>query len=248
MRQRFCGSSRRAVACLVPAALVVAAAVAACSGSGSTANTAAPAPTVTPTGSATTPGTTPAPTVAPTTGPTPRPSPSATTGALFTAGCQVGSNYIDFQNASQAYVPAPGYGQLTVGTNIGQFSSLGITAGETGQIQSLNEGAGTVTLPSAFVIFNGSGSQNQLIANDIPPGQVGPFNVVDNGNGTSTVTFSVDGYVSDEAGVGFQIFFSATFPYPAAVLFANLPLDGTCVATSGQLEPTSKRARPLSRH
>jgi hypothetical protein len=144
-------------------------------------------------------------------------------------------------------VPAPGYGQLTVGTNIGQFSSLGITTGETGQIQSLDEGTGTVTLPSAFIIFNGAGSSHQLIASYVPAGTVGPFNLVDNGNGTSTATFEVDGSVSDEPGVGFRIFFSATFPYPLATVFTHLPLDTTCIATSGDLEPTSHRSHPLSK-
>jgi len=204
--------------CVVPAAVLLAAAFAACSGSGGTANT--------------------APSAAP---------------DLFTVSCQVGSNYIDFQTASQTYIPAPGYGQFTVGANLGQFSSLGITTGETGQIQSLNEGTGNLTpsIPS-FITFNGAGSQYTLTATYIPAGQTaGPFTLVDNGNGTSTATFEVEGNIDNNgsaSGNGFDIFFSATFPFPAATLFTNLPQDTTCIATSGTVVSLSHGSRPLSRH
>jgi hypothetical protein len=240
---------------------LLAAACAACSGSGGTANTTprvAPSASASPTGTPVpsgspnaTPSPTPspartaAPTATPSPTPTPAPSASASPAAyLFSEGCQIGSNYLDFESASKTYVPAPGYGQLTVGTNLGQFANLGITPGETGQIQSLDEGTGNVTLPSPFITFNGGGSQNTLIATDIPPGQTGPFTFVDNPNGTSTASFEVDGSIdmsNGASGNAFRLFFSATFPVPAAVVLATLPQDSTCIATSGDVEPTSLR-------
>jgi hypothetical protein len=279
MRHRTRGlSDLRVVVRFVPAAVLLAAAFSACSGSGGTANTApsaptptpsptpitstspsstpthSPTPSPTPTASPThTPTPTPTPTASPTRTPTPTPSPTTSAAPdLFTVGCQVGSNYIDFENASNTYVPAPGYGQLTIGTNLGQFSSLGITTGETGQIQSLNEGTGVAISIVPFITFNGAGSQYTLNATYIPPGQTaGPFTVVDNGNGTSTATFEVDGNIENggfPTGNGFRIFFSATFPFPAATLFTNLPQDTTCIATSADVLSLSHGSHPLSRH
>src|SRR6185437_11741517 len=54
---------------------------------------------------------------------------------------QIGPNYIDFgQYATGApYIPYPGYGTFVVTSAGGLFSLAGVTAGESGSIQSLNE-------------------------------------------------------------------------------------------------------------
>jgi hypothetical protein len=149
-------------------------------------------------------------------------------------------------------VPAPGYGQFTVGTNLGQFAGVGVTTGETGTIQSLNEADGTTISIPSWITFNGGGSAYPLDATYIPAAQTaGPFTVVDNGNGTSTATFEVEGLVYDngiESEYSFEIYFSATFPYPAATLFTHLPLDTSCIATSSNVFISSHGSRPLSRH
>src|ERR1700761_1068156 len=91
---------------------------------------------------------------------------------------QVGSNYIDFGQYPNGapYTPAPGYGTYEISlVNAGIFSSAGVTTGEFGTIQSLNEPPGAVTLPSAFMTFDTGGSNLQLWATNIPPGTAGPF-------------------------------------------------------------------------
>jgi hypothetical protein len=141
---------------------------------------------------------------------------------------QVGSNYIDFRTTGGVYEAAPGYGNFTVVNSAGEFATLGITNGETGAIQSLNEGTGPVTLPSAFITFSGAGSQYQLFATHIPAGTIGPFNFVQNGSMT-TFTFQLQGVYrrcQHRTQVGnFDLTFTFTYPGTETQLLDNLPYD-----------------------
>src|SRR5271165_3562971 len=70
---------------------------------------------------------------------------------------QVGSNYVDFGQfpTGAPYAPAPGYGMYEISlVNAGIFSPAGVVPGEFGNIQSLNDGTGPVTLPTAFMTFD----------------------------------------------------------------------------------------------
>ncbi|HEX3683621.1 MAG TPA: PEP-CTERM sorting domain-containing protein [Bryobacteraceae bacterium] len=151
---------------------------------------------------------------------------------------QVGSNYIDFGQYPNGapYTPAPGYGTYEISlVNAGVFSSAGVTTGEFGTIQSLNEGTGPVTLPSAFMTFDTGGSNLQLWATNIPPGAVGPFTLTDTPDG-AVASFDVDGYIWDTNTNSkvdtFTGTFSATFDgETVADLFSSLPIDTPFSAT-----------------
>ena len=151
---------------------------------------------------------------------------------------QVGSNYIDFGQYPNGapYTPAPGYGTFEVSlVNAGVFSSAGVTTGEFGTIQSLNEPPGPVTLPGAFMTFDTGGSNLQLWATNIPPGAVGPFTLTDTPDG-AVASFDVDGYIKDtSSGKNVDTFtgtFSATFDgETVADLFTSLPIDTPFSAT-----------------
>jgi PEP-CTERM motif len=165
---------------------------------------------------------------------------------------QVGSNYIDFGQYPNGapYTPAPGSGTFEVSlVNAGVFASAGVTTGEFGTIQSLNEPPGAVTLPSAFMTFDTGGSNLQLWATNIPPGDVGPFVFIDTADG-AVVSFDVDGYVWDtNTSTKVDTFtgtFSATFDgETVADLFTELPIDtpfsGTFTAT---IIPTGNMPEP----
>jgi hypothetical protein len=151
---------------------------------------------------------------------------------------QMGSNYFDFGQYPNGapYTPAPGYGTYEISLiNSGDFSSAGVTTGEFGSIQSLNEPPGAVTLPSAFMTFDTGGSNLQLWATNIPPGTVGPFFLTDTDDGT-VASFNVDGYVLDtNTDTEIDTFtgtFSATFDgQPVASLFTMLPINTPFSAT-----------------
>jgi hypothetical protein len=169
-------------------------------------------------------------------------SPASTptvTPALVMTNCQVGpSNTIDFLATSGQYageyVPAPGYGTFTVGALSGFYQSLGVTVGETGQIQSLTGATGTVSLPTAFLTFNGTGSQYELFATTIPAGTVGPFTYVQNGN-VATITFQVEGNVlnvsSDDLVGAFNLLFTFNYNGQFSALLNQLPYTAPCTAT-----------------
>jgi hypothetical protein len=156
----------------------------------------------------------------------------------FVGDAQIGSNYIDFGQFPNGapYTPAPGYGTFEVSlVNSGVFSSAGVTTGEFGTIQSLNEGTGPVTLPSAFMTFDTGGSNLQLYANNIPAGSVGPFQFTDTPAG-AVLSFNVDGYVQNtSSGTATEDFtgtFSATFDgLTVAQLVTSLPIDTPFSAT-----------------
>jgi hypothetical protein len=158
---------------------------------------------------------------------------------------QVGSNYIDFGQYPNGapYTPAPGYGTFEVSlVNPGVFSSAGVTTGEFGMIQSLNEPPGSVMLK--FMTFDTGGSNLQLWATNIPPGDVGPFTLTDTPNG-AVASFNVDGYVWDTNTNSktdtFTGTFSATFDgQTVADLFTNLPINTPFSATfSATVIPTT---------
>lgn len=159
---------------------------------------------------------------------------------------QVGSNFIDFGQFPNGapYTPAPGYGTFEVSlVNSGVFSGAGVTTGEFGQIQSLNEPVGAVTLPSAFMTFGnpptgGTGGSNlQLWATNIPQGGLAgtPFTLTDTPDG-AVASFDVDGYIWDTTTMSkidtFTGTFSATFDgQTVASLFTNLPINTPFSAT-----------------
>ena len=166
------------------------------------------------------------------------PSSAATIQLGINGDAQVGSNYIDFGQYPNGapYTPAPGYGTFEVSlVNAGVFSSAGVTTGEFGMIQSLNEPPGSVTLPSAFMTFDTGGSNLQLWATNIPAGAVGPFVLTDTPDG-AVASFDVDGYIWDTNTHSkidtFTGTFSATFDgQTVASLFTNLPINTPFSAT-----------------
>ena len=184
------------------------------------------------------------------------PSSASTIQLGINGDAQVGSNYIDFGNypTGAPYTAAPGYGTFEVSlVNAGVFSDAGVTPGEFGKIQSLNEGTGSVTLPSAFMTFNSGGSNLQLWATNIPNGGMGagPFVLTDTADG-AVVSFNVDGYIWDTNTKSkvdtFTGTFSATFDgQSVASLFTSLPIDtpfsatftATTIPVTGVPEPAS---------
>jgi hypothetical protein len=150
---------------------------------------------------------------------------------------QVGSNYLDFGQYPNGapYTPAPGYGTFEISlVNSGVFSSNGVTTGEFGNIQSLNEGPGPVSLPGPFITFDTGGSNLQLWATNIPAGNYGAYTLFDTPNG-AVGSISVDGYVTNGgAKLGdFTMTASATFDGEtvAQLLSTALPINTPFSAT-----------------
>lgn len=151
---------------------------------------------------------------------------------------QVGSNYIDFGQYPNGapYAPAPGYGTFEVSlVNAGVLAGAGVTTGEFGTIQSLNEPTGSITLPGAFMTFDTGGSNLQLWATNLPPGADGPFTLTNTPNG-AVAAFGIDGYIWDTNTNSkvdtFTGTFSATFDgETVADLFNDLPIDTPFSAT-----------------
>lgn len=150
----------------------------------------------------------------------------------------MGFHYIDFGQYpnGEPYVPAPGYGTFEVSlVNDGALASAGVTTGEFGMIQSLNEETGSVTLPAAFITFDSGGSDRQLWATNIPAGSAGLYTLTDTTDG-AVLSFNVDGYIWDtdtnEKVDTFTGTFSATFDgETVAQLLQSRPLDSPFSAT-----------------
>ena len=121
---------------------------------------------------------------------------------------QVGPNFINFGNfpTGTIYEPAPGYGVIVISQPpLGIFLAAGVTAGESGTIQSLNA---TVTPPgvtlsptpgvdSPFLTFDAGGSNLKLFLTELVPGSTsGPFSLSDSPNG-AIASFNIDGFVFD---------------------------------------------------
>lgn len=170
---------------------------------------------------------------------------------------QLGSNYIDFgQSAAGPFTPAPGSGvfQVTAIDPVGVFTTAGVTTGEMGTVQSLNQSPGLVMLPSAFITFNTGGSNLQLFATqilaepfgafqllDVPPGVLGEFFV----NGSIFNTGVQTGSFKST----FRVAFAGTTI--AQLLGNQLPINApfcAVVATSGDLSPAACNpfAKPAS--
>ncbi|HEY2052061.1 MAG TPA: PEPxxWA-CTERM sorting domain-containing protein [Caulobacteraceae bacterium] len=152
---------------------------------------------------------------------------------------QVGAKTINFGQYPNGapYAPPPGYGNFQVSlVNSGVFATNGVTTGEFGMIQSINEGPGPITLPTAFVKFDTGGSNLQLWATDIAPGNHGAFTLVDTPFG-SVGAIDVKGYVLDTTTSkrlgDFTMTASATFAGEsvAQLLASPLPIDTPFSAT-----------------
>jgi hypothetical protein len=151
---------------------------------------------------------------------------------------QIGAGYIAIGNfpTGTVYTPPPGYGTIEVSlVNSGFFSTAGVATGEFGQLQSLTDVTGPITLPNAFMTFNSGGSNLQLWATNIPAGSVGPFTLTSTADGT-VGSFNVDGYVFDtnqSKKIGlFTGTFSATFDgLTIPELLTSLPVDAPFTAT-----------------
>jgi hypothetical protein len=143
---------------------------------------------------------------------------------------QLGSNYVDFGKwlTGGPFTPAPGYGEfeVTVVSPGSLFANGGVTSGEIGQIQSLNEGTGPVTLPSALITFGPNGPNLPLTLTNIAQGAFGAFNVQDTSQG-ALVTAEGSGYTGSNPGQNpFTIELSiGTAQITTTQLFHNLPLD-----------------------
>ncbi len=166
---------------------------------------------------------------------------------------QIGLNYIDFGQYPNGapYTPAPGYGTFEVSlVNSGIFSNAGVTTGEFGTIQSLNEGPGNVALPSAFLTFDTGGSNLQLWATKIPAGTVGPFVPTATSIG-AVLSFDVEGKILDSSNPdlnqNFTATFAATFPGSSvADLFNSLPVNTPFSATLTETAPVTATPEPGS--
>jgi hypothetical protein len=151
---------------------------------------------------------------------------------------QLGSNYIDFGQFPNGapYVPAPGYGSFEVSlVNASDLATAGVTTGEFGNIQSLNEGTGAVSLPGAFMTFDTGGSNLELIANNIPAGSVGPYVLTNTPDG-AIVSFNVDGTVLNTSTGKYIDNFTSTFSATldgetSQQAVSSLPIDTPFSAT-----------------
>jgi hypothetical protein len=152
---------------------------------------------------------------------------------------EVSSTTIDFGQfpVGAPYAPPPGYGSFLVSlVNAGVFASNGVTIGETGMIQSLNEVTGPITLPTAFMTFDTGGSNLQLWATDIPAGNHGPFTLIDTPFG-AVASLNVTGYVldttTDKRLGNYTMIASATFAGEtvAELLASPTPIDTPFSAT-----------------
>lgn len=186
------------------------------------------------------------------------PGSAATIQLGINGDAQVGSTFISFGQfpTGAPYNPAPGFGTFEVSlVNPGVFSSAGVTTGEFGTIQSLNnamEPAGPAGFaPIEFMTFDTGGSNLQLWANKIPAGTVGPFVLTDTADG-AVASFNVDGFIKDTStGQNVDTFtgtFSATFDgQTVASLLTSLPINtpfsatftATTIPTTGVPEPAS---------
>lgn len=179
------------------------------------------------------------------------PSQATTIQLGINGDAQVGSNYIDFGQypIGAPYTPAPGYGTFQVSlVNPGIFSTGGVGPGEMGNIQSLNEGVGSISLATPFMTFDAGGSNLQIWATYIPAGSTGPFTLTDTANG-AVASFNVDGDIFDTNSNSivetFTGTFSATFDgETVAELTSDLPVDSPFSATFSAT-PTPEPASAL---
>jgi PEP-CTERM motif len=138
---------------------------------------------------------------------------------------QVGPTFINFGNypSGTVYTPAPGYGVIVISQPpLGVFLSGGVTAGESGRIQSLNAlttPPGVILTPDPtsalpFITFDTTGSNLKVFLTELVPGfTAGPFTLSDTQNG-AIASFNMDGFVYDMTNNSSEAItgtFSATF-------------------------------------
>jgi hypothetical protein len=137
----------------------------------------------------------------------------------------VGSTFLNFGNypLGTIYTPAPGYGIIIVSQPpLGLFLSAGVTAGESGKIQSLNAVStppGVTLTPDPasalpFMTFDTGGSNLKLFLTELVPGNAaGPFSLTDSASG-AVASFNIDGFIyntTDNSREDITGTFSATF-------------------------------------
>ena len=163
---------------------------------------------------------------------------SAAVGTLATISCfaqpidlalngdaQIGATTINFGNypLGTVFTPSPGYGRFVVSQPAeGVFLAAGVTAGETGMIQSLsatgNPPGSTQTVDpttaSPFLKFDVGGSNLEVFITELLSGSTaGPFSLMDTANG-AVASFNMDGFTyNTTSGVREDITgtFAATF-------------------------------------
>ena len=163
----------------------------------------------------------------------------------ISGNAQVGPNFINFGNypTGTIYTPAPGYGTMQVSqTPTGIFAAQGVTAGETGMIQSLsavNTPPGVVLTPDPatdppFLTFDTTGSNLQVFLTELVPGSTtGPFSLLDSSNG-AVAFFNINGFTfntTDESRQDLTGTFSATFNGTTVAELLALEASGTNIMT-----------------
>jgi PEP-CTERM motif len=138
---------------------------------------------------------------------------------------QVGPDFINFGNYPNGtiFTPTPGYGVFIISQPpLGAFLTAGVTAGESGKIQSISAAAtppGVVLTPNTssdfpFMTFDTGGSNLKLFLTELVPGEtVGPFSLVNSQNG-AIASFNIDGFIFNTTTNGHEDVtgtFSATF-------------------------------------
>jgi PEP-CTERM motif len=159
---------------------------------------------------------------------------------------QVGPNFISFGNfpLGTVYPPTPGYGNFVVSqapANV--FATVGVVAGETGKIQSLNAGMtppGVVETPDPltalpFMTFDTTGSNLKLFLTELlPGGTTGPFTLVEVPGVGTVANFAINGFTYntiDKSEDPIKGLFSATFVGTSIVDLEAAALNGTNVET-----------------
>jgi hypothetical protein len=138
---------------------------------------------------------------------------------------EVGSAFIDFGNypIGTVYTSAPGYGTIVVSqAPLGIFAGGGVTAGESGKIQSLNASTtppGVMLTPDPltalpFLAFDTGGSNLEVFLSELATGNTaGPFSLIDTASG-AVASFNIRGFVyntTDHSREDITGTFSATF-------------------------------------
>lgn len=167
---------------------------------------------------------------------------------------EIGSGFIDFGQYPQGppYAPGLDYGTFEVSlVNASIFSAAGITPGESGRIQSLNEGTGAITLETPFMTFDAGGSNLQLWITNMPAGSDDAVVFTNTPDG-AVASFDVKGYVFDvntnRAVESLTGTFSTTFVGDSTEsLLEEMPVDSPISATfTAEATPISNAPEPAS--
>ncbi len=173
----------------------------------------------------------------------------------FNGEVQLSNNSIDFGQfpAGAPYVTAPAYGTFEVSlVNPGVFASAGVTTGEFGMVQSINEATtvpGTTMNPNPttalpFIKFDTGGSNLELFLTQLFPGNdsAGALSFTNTTNG-AVASFALSGFIYDlttrSVQQNFTGTFSATFDsLSAAQALPNMaPFSATLAITTSPAVP-----------